>query len=111
MIRTETQHRGESGSGGAREFIKLMFIDNGPGISERHLDTIFDPFFTTKAPGQGTGLGLSVCFMIIESLGGRILAASRSGEGTTMTIFLPLIPEQKGSRIQGFEGSSETTDH
>jgi len=92
-IRSETQNRGGSGKDDSRKFLKLMFIDNGPGISEEHLDNIFDPFFTTKAPGKGTGLGLSVCFMIVESLGGRILAASRQDEGTTMTIFLPLIDE------------------
>lgn len=123
VVRSETQNRSGSEKDGSREFLKLMFIDNGPGIPDEHLDTIFDPFFTTKAPGKGTGLGLSVCFMIVESLGGRILAASRKGEGTTMTIFLPVIPEQKDSRTQGlpasggaigdqgFEGSSETTDH
>jgi len=92
-IRSDTQNRGASGKSGSREYIKLMFMDNGPGISEEHLDTIFDPFFTTKAPGKGTGLGLSVCFMIVESLGGRILATSSRNKATTMTIFLPLISD------------------
>jgi two-component system NtrC family sensor kinase len=42
--------------------------------------------FTTKASGKGAGLGLSVCFMIVESLGGRISAESRPGTGSTMTL-------------------------
>jgi len=93
VIRSKTQNRDGPGNDSAQEFIKLMFIDNGPGISDDHLDNVFDPFFTTKAPGKGTGLGLSVCFMIVESLGGRIMAASRKDVGTTMTIFLPLMDE------------------
>jgi signal transduction histidine kinase len=64
--------------------------DNGPGIAEENLSNIFDPFFTTKEPGKGTGLGLSVSFMIIEGVGGRITAGSRNGEGTVMTLTLPL---------------------
>ena len=70
--------------------IDIRFIDNGPGISQKVLDNIFDPFFTTKAPGKGTGLGLYVCFMIIDSMGGKIQAHSREGRGTTMAITLPL---------------------
>jgi two-component system NtrC family sensor kinase len=58
------------------------------------MDRIFDPFFTTKGPGKGTGLGLSVCFMIVERMGGKIKATSREGEGTTITVNLPLCPDE-----------------
>jgi len=71
--------------------IVIEFIDNGPGISEENIDKIFDPFYTTKDPGKGTGLGLSVSFMIIERFGGRIAVASPPGNGTIMTIRLPLV--------------------
>ena len=70
--------------------VKIMFVDNGPGIAEEHLGNIFDPFFTTKDPGKGTGLGLSVSFMIVESIGGRMTVNSEPGRGTTMEIILPL---------------------
>ena len=73
--------------------IDIRFVDNGPGIPQDILDNIFDPFFTTKAPGRGTGLGLYVCFMIIDSMGGTIHAHSTQGQGTTMTIKLPLASE------------------
>ena len=65
-------------------------MDNGIGIAETDLENIFDPFFTTKAYGKGTGLGLSVCFMIVEGMGGKIEASSQEGQGTTMTLYLPL---------------------
>ena len=71
-------------------YLKISFKDDGPGIAEASLGNIFDPFFTTKDPGQGTGLGLSVSFMIIESLGGKMTGVSQEGLGTTIIIFLPL---------------------
>lgn len=70
--------------------LKIMFVDDGPGIAEENLGNVFDPFFTTKDPGSGTGLGLSVSFMIVESLGGKLSVLSEPGRGTTMIITLPL---------------------
>ena len=70
--------------------LAINFIDNGIGIAEENLTNIFDPFYTTKEPGKGTGLGLSVCFMIVEGIGGEMKATSKEGEGTTMTVYLPL---------------------
>jgi len=70
--------------------IVLDFIDNGPGISAEDLERIFDPFFTTKEPGRGTGLGLSVCYRIIEGLGGTIRAESAPGDGMVINMELPL---------------------
>ena len=63
--------------------------DTGVGISREHLDRIFDPFFTTKKDGEGTGLGLSVSYSIIEKHGGRIEVQSKPGAGSTFSIFLP----------------------
>jgi len=64
--------------------------DSGRGIPEDMIDSIFDPFFTTKPVGEGTGLGLSVSYGIIEAHGGQISVASELGVGTTFTIVLPL---------------------
>jgi signal transduction histidine kinase len=70
--------------------IDLRFSDNGSGIPEKELLRIFDPFYTTKEPGKGTGLGLSVCYRIVEGLGGKIRAESKTGEGTTIIVSLPI---------------------
>ena len=67
----------------------ITVTDNGVGMSREHLGKIFMPFFTTKAPGQGTGLGLSVSYSIIDSMGGELTAESTRGEGTTFTVVIP----------------------
>ena len=64
--------------------------DTGCGIAAEHLKKIFDPFFTTKPVGEGTGLGLSVTYGIIERHGGKISVESQPGQGTTFTVTLPI---------------------
>ncbi|MBF6599877.1 MAG: response regulator [Dehalococcoidia bacterium] len=71
--------------------VSVSFTDNGPGMSAETLRRIFDPFFTTKEAGEGTGLGLTISYGIIEEHGGRIWAESARGRGTTFTIELPLV--------------------
>ncbi len=70
--------------------IIINISDTGEGIPEGMQDKIFDPFFTTKAPGKGQGLGLAISYNIIKRFGGDMSAKSKSGEGTTFTIMLPL---------------------
>jgi len=63
--------------------------DNGTGISDTIKDKIFEPFFTQKAPGEGTGLGLSVANQIVKEHKGRIEVISEKEEGTLFRIMLP----------------------
>jgi two-component system NtrC family sensor kinase len=71
--------------------IRVTFHDTGPGMDAETLRRIFDPFFTTKDTGEGTGLGLTICYGIIEAHGGRIWAESQPGRGSTFTIDLPIL--------------------
>jgi signal transduction histidine kinase len=70
------------------EHIFLEFSDDGPGIVEP--ERVFDPFYTTKPVGQGTGLGLSACYGIIQEHGGKLTCENRSGGGATFRIDLPI---------------------
>lgn len=72
---------------GGRVWITVS--DTGCGIPAEDLKKVFEPFFTTKAPGQGTGLGLSLSYGIVTQLGGAIEVSSTPGRGTTVTISLP----------------------
>ena len=89
-----------------KKLLRITFIDNGPGISEDEIGNIFDPFYTTKEPGKGTGLGLSVSFMIVQGFGGEMTVHSEKGEGTSLTILLPVI--EKKVRIDGSHDSTGT---
>lgn len=71
--------------------ILIAFEDSGPGMSPETVRRIFDPFFTTKDAGEGTGLGLTISYNIIEEHGGRIWAESEAGRGTTFYIELPAL--------------------
>jgi signal transduction histidine kinase len=72
------------------ENVLISIEDNGKGIPAQDLQHIFDPGFTTKGVRVGTGLGLPICFQIVEQHGGSIDVESTLGEGTTVTVTLPL---------------------
>jgi two-component system NtrC family sensor kinase len=77
--------------------VEILFKDTGCGIKREHRRRIFDPFFTTREVGEGTGLGLSVCYGIVTKYGGEITFETvaeeedRKRRGTTFTVSLPVI--------------------
>ncbi|QEX18773.1 hypothetical protein FRZ44_40840 [Hypericibacter terrae] len=74
----------------ARQALRLVVADNGPGIEPEIRSRIFDPFFTTKPAGQGTGIGLSLCMTIVGTHRGSITPSETPGGGATFTVELPL---------------------
>jgi PAS domain S-box-containing protein len=74
----------------AEKYIKVIFSDDGPGISAEDIKYVFTPFFSTKEVGKGTGLSLSICQGIISEHGGRIWAESEPGKGSTFFVELPI---------------------
>jgi hypothetical protein len=67
----------------------ISFTDNGIGMSEEVKNKIFDPFFTTKEVGEGTGLGMSIVYSIIQMHEGSIVVESTKGVGTNITLTIP----------------------
>jgi signal transduction histidine kinase/CheY-like chemotaxis protein len=77
--------------------IEARVADSGPGIPVAIRNRIFEPFFTTKKEGSGTGLGLSLCYGILQEHGGSIRAESGSGPGTTFVLDLPIVRGEEKS--------------
>ena len=76
-------------------FITISMTDSGPGIPESDLRHIFDPFFYSKARHDGTGVGLSVTYALVQEIGGNISVQSQVGKGTTFIIDIPLAMPDK----------------
>ena len=70
--------------------INIKISDNGPGIPKENINDIFTPFYTTKPVGEGTGLGLFVCYKIITEEHSGIISVDSTNKRTTFKITLPL---------------------
>ena len=79
-----------SASDSGKKAVEITIADTGCGIPPENLDKLFDPFFTTKEVGQGTGLGLSVSYGVVQRHGGTIRVQSEVGKGTRFFIWLPI---------------------
>jgi PAS domain S-box-containing protein len=95
-----TFHGGDPGP-----WVSISVSDTGKGMDPETLKRIFDPFFTTKAPGEGSGLGLSVVHGIVKGHRGSISVRSTPGVGTVFRILLPAAPagaESKATEVNPF---------
>jgi two-component system NtrC family sensor kinase len=78
-----------------KDIIKLDIRDNGVGIDPEDIPHIFEPFFSAKEKASGIGLGLAIVHGIIQSHNGKVEVESELGKGTTISVILPVIKNQK----------------
>jgi PAS domain S-box-containing protein len=78
------------------DYVMLRVVDTGVGMNELEQDRVFNPFYSTKE--DGSGLGLAMIKKIVEEHGGRVKLASKPGEGTSVTLFLPPALDVAGGR-------------
>ncbi|MEW6427663.1 MAG: PAS domain-containing protein [Thermodesulfobacteriota bacterium] len=92
-------HRGKAG-----DHVRLVVADNGIGMEREIMERIFEPFFTTRKTGEGTGMGLSEVYGIVQRHGGFLSVESSPGNGARFEIFLPVA--EKGRAADGVLASS-----
>lgn len=82
------------------EYVVVSVTDTGAGIAEDVLEKVFEPFFTTKEVGEGTGLGLSTSWAIVNQVGGHIRLKSELGRGTMLECCFQFIDEPASTSHQ-----------
>lgn len=87
----------------------LIVRDNGTGIETHHLDKIFDPFYTTKDVGEGMGLGLAICYRIVQEYDGRISVKTDPGKYCEFTLEFPAKPSEALAKVTNSDGSGVQT--
>ncbi|MEA3083683.1 MAG: hypothetical protein QOC89_1380 [Paraburkholderia sp.] len=98
VISVENVELGEGTVGmlAAGPYVRVSVTDTGSGMSPEVAARAFDPFFTTKEVGKGTGLGLSQVYGFIAQSGGDVLIQSEPGQGTAVSIYLPVAGDPSG---------------
>lgn len=91
------------------QYVRIRVQDTGHGIPEDDLDKIFEPFFSTKEEGEGTGLGLSTAYSIVQSHDGFINVESEEGSGTTFSVYVPVSEEDAERGAVPQEGDGRAT--
>lgn len=88
-------------------YLRLRITDTGIGMDETVRQRIFEPYFTTKRKGEGTGLGLSVVYGIVQSHHGKVTVTSQTGQGSTFTVYLPKLETSKAAPANGMREEAQ----
>src|SRR3989440_9634109 len=104
LVQTAIEAAPEDGGGrvevrGRLDGAQLVFTvrDNGHGIKPEDRARLFTPFFTTKGPGRGMGLGLTIAWRVVQSLGGTLEIDSAPGHGACFTVRVPRTQAARGA--------------
>jgi len=93
------------------EYVLIEIADSGCGIPRALVQKIFEPFFSTKPVGSGTGLGLSTVYGIIKQTGGYIYVSTKENEGTTFSLFFPVVgAEEAAMAVAAAAAESDSND-
>lgn len=98
--RNASKIESEDGQTTERHYICVSIQDDGTGMDEGTLAKIYEPFFTTKDIGEGSGLGLSMVYGFVKQSGGYIDVESAPGEGTTFSLFFPMVTNESDANVK-----------
>jgi ligand-binding sensor domain-containing protein/signal transduction histidine kinase/CheY-like chemotaxis protein len=109
MVEVDVELAGRYANLKPGKYVRFTVSDTGHGMDPETMRRLFEPFFTTKAPGEGTGMGLSVVHGIVMAHGGEITVFSEMEKGTRFSVFLPVtkreIPEKPTEKQEAPKGT------